>query len=96
MITPGQRQECGGLPTLLDEVEGIHMLSLPHNDLALWSAAGAQEDRQADELLSAQASKGLHALQHAQQPLQLLHLQASHLCTKQQSLRLMLLQGLCR
>lgn len=70
------------------------MLSLLHNDMALGNAAGAQKDCQADELLSAHASEGLHALEHTQQALQLLHLQASHLYTKQQLLRLMLLHGL--
>lgn len=62
--------ECyAWLPTLLDEVQGVHRLTLLYNDMALRNAAGAQKDCQADELLSAQASKGLHALQHAQQPL---------------------------
>lgn len=70
------------------------MLALLHNDMALGNIAGAQEDCQAYELLSAHASKGLHALEHSQQALQLLHLQASHLYTKQHLPRLMLLQGL--
>lgn len=73
-----------GQQTLLDEVEGIHRLPLFHNHLALGGPGGAQEDCQADELLPAQVSKGGHPLEHPQQALQLVKLQASHLCIMQQ------------
>lgn len=72
-------KKCAWLLTLLDQVEGVHRLTLLHDDMAFGDVAGAQKDCQADELLPGEPRKGLHALQHAQQPLQLLHLQASHL-----------------
>lgn len=60
---------CAWLLTLLDQVEGVHRVTLLHDDLAFGDGAGAQEDCQADELLSGEPGKGLHALQHTQQPL---------------------------